>query len=349
LQAASLGGEPLVGLVVCTANLALARAWQMRGVRSLVWPGAVVVALHAYGLWQLRDATSGDPLAVAVVQPGASDASPADKLDTLRALTLQAAAERPDLIVWPESAVGEYFFDPGVKSAIADLAREAKAPILFGSADFGKYGQDAGATAESVQVKNQAFLVDRDGTSHGPYTKNRLVPFAEWVPWSSRIAWPRWLVARQIHGLAGEAPGLFRLDKGAWVGVLICWENLFTGLSRRLVGNGASVFVQLTNDSDFEGPAEPSQHNAASILRAIEYGRPVVVASTTGPSLAVDSRGRVTSALTQGPTPAWIIASVNTGGRQTVYSRFGLQWLWLAAIVAVGAAALEILGGRREA
>jgi apolipoprotein N-acyltransferase len=348
LQAANLGGEPLVGLVVCIGNLALARAWLTRDVRSLVLPAAVIMAIHAYGLWQVRDGAIGDRLAVAVIQPGDRDASATDKLDTLRALTLKAAADRPELIIWPESAVGEYLFDPNLEAAIANLAREANAPILFGSADFGKYGQDAGATAESVELKNQVFLVAPGGASQGPYAKNRLVPFAEWVPWSSRVAWPRWIVARQIHGLAGDTPGLFHLDDGGWVGVLICWENLFTDLSRRLVEGGASAVMQLTNDSDFEGPAESSQHNAASILRAIEYGRPVVVASTTGPSLAIDSRGRISSALSQSHTPAWMMASVNRGGRQTVYSRFGLQWLWLAAIVALGARAFEVRRRSRD-
>ena len=120
-------------------------------------------------------------------------------------------------------------------------------------------------------------------------------------------------------------PAYLRLADGRRIGALICWENLFPDLSARLAAEGASAFVQLTNDSDFQGNAEPSQHAVASVLRAIEYGRPVLVASTTGPSLAVDARGRVKSALARDEDGGrWMIASVNTSVEPTVYSRCGL-------------------------
>jgi len=348
LQVASLGGEPLVSLIVCIGNLALAHAWETREVRPLFWPGAAILAAHAYGAVRLRDKPSGDGMAVAVIQPGDSGGSTEVKLDTLRTLTLEAATDHPDLVVWPESAVSGYFFDPAVKAAVSAVALEANVPILFGSADFGKYGQEKPTTAEDLQLKNQAFLVGRDGTPEGIYTKIRLVPFAEWTPLSSEIAWPRWLLARQLHGIAGVAPGIFRVDDGESVGVLICWENLFTDLSGDLDRGGASVILQLTNDSDFAGPAEPSQHNAASILRAVEYGHPVVIASTTGPSIVIDSRGRVRSSLGQSGSPGRMIAYVNTARRFTVYAWLGLKWMWLAVIVAAVARGVEMRAGRAE-
>jgi apolipoprotein N-acyltransferase len=146
------------------------------------------------------------------------------------------------------------------------------------------------------------------------------------------------LVARPRHGIAGTDPGLFHLDDGRVIGVLICWENLFTDLSARLAREGATAFVLLTNDSDFKGDGEPSQHAVAGVLRAVEYARPVLVASTTGPSMAVDARGRVLEAL--GPGDRWMVASVNTSGESTVYACCGLLWLWPVGIVAA-AGALE--------
>jgi apolipoprotein N-acyltransferase len=143
------------------------------------------------------------------------------------------------------------------------------------------------------------------------------------------------------HGIAGEDPGLFHLADGRLVGVLICWENLFSDLSRRLERGGASVFVQLTDDTDFPANAAPKQHAIASVMRAVEYARPVIVASAGGPSFAVDAYGRKSPEL-EGKD-ATTTVSVNTGDGTTVYDRVGLMWLWVVSIVAAA------WGGRRSA
>jgi apolipoprotein N-acyltransferase len=123
--------------------------------------------------------------------------------------------------------------------------------------------------------------------------------------------------------------------------VLICWENLFSDLSRRLERNGASILVQLTNDNDFAGDTAPRQHAIASILRAVEYARPVIVASAGGPSFAVDAYGRKSREL-EGKD-ATMTASVNTDAGVTVYARVGLMWLLVVSIVAAAS------GGRKSA
>jgi apolipoprotein N-acyltransferase len=335
LQSASLGGAPLVGFVVCLGNLALADAWRTRDVRRLTWPLAAVLAVHAWGLLRIGRATRETNLDVAIVQPGPDSSSRDEQMGRLRALTLRAAALHPAFVVWPESAVHGYAFDALLREDVAEIAQEAGVAVLFGSGDFGKYAQEAGLAAEDVQFKNQAFFVQPDGTAQGPYTKNRLVPFAETVPLSGlsgQFTWPRWLVSRMRHGVAGQEPGLFRLPDGRLVGMLICWENLFGDLSARLASEGASAIVQLTNDTDFVGEAAPSQHAMASVVRAVEVARPLVVASAGGPSFAVDAYGR-TSVELRGRETLMNVA-VNTQTGVTVYSRCGLLWLWLTSIVA---------------
>jgi apolipoprotein N-acyltransferase len=339
LQIASLGGAPLLGFLVCLGNLALAGAWRARDVRRLAAPGAALVALYGWGFLRARSPAPGEPLEAAIIQPGPGAASTGERMVKLRALTreaLEAApGAHPELVVWPESAVHGLAFDSDLRDEIGVLAAQANLPILFGSADFGKYAEYAAPADAETQFKNQAFFIGPEGAPQEPYTKNRLVPFAEAVPWEGRISWPSWLVARPRHGISGTAPGLFRLADGRRIGVLICWENLFTDLSARLVREGALAIVQLTNDSDFQGSAEPSQHSVASQLRAVEYARPVILASTSGPSLAINSRGRVTHMLTPlAPGGASMTVAVNTSVESTVYAHYGLLWLWAVGIVA---------------
>jgi apolipoprotein N-acyltransferase len=335
LQLAALGGAPMISFVVCLANTALARAWQKRSWTALLCAAGGLAAVHLYGYLSVPAEVDHTGTRVAVIQPAdESDPRPA-RFERLRALTRQAMGERPDLIIWPESAVDGYAFRPDVQLAVARFARQANLPILLGSADFGKYAKSAGGAAEGLQFKNQAYLVFPDGTRQGPYTKNRLVPFGEFTPFEGRFAWPRWLVPRQLHGIAGRAPGLFRLRDGTTIGVVICWENYFADLSDALVRRHASMIVQLSNDSDFGTSGEPLQHNAASVLRAVETGRPWIQASANGPSMIVDAYGRATESRGPPGEAQWVVKPISRATTSTAYERHGLLWFWVTLVVAL--------------
>ena len=335
LQLAALGGAPLITFAVCLGNLAIVRAWQQRSLHWLVWTVIGVVGIHLCGYLVIPAASPSTGPRVAIIQPADDNASPAAKLELLRSLTRRAASARADLIIWPESAVDGYAFNRVLQGNVADIARAVNTPILFGSADFGKFAKSAGADAGRGEFKNQAYLVFPDGSRQGPYTKNRLVPFGEFMPFENHVEWPRWLVRRQLHGIAGEAPGLFRLRDGTTLGVVICWENYFSDLANRLVRHDAAMIVQLSNDADFGASTEPDQHNAASILRAVEYGRPWVQASANGPSMLVDAHGKIIESLGPIGTTRSTVRTVSLVGTTTIYERFGLLWLWLASVTAL--------------
>ncbi len=331
LQLAAWGGAPLVTFAVCLGNLALAQAWEKRSLPRLAWIAAVVAAVHLGGDLALSGVPSSNGPRIAVIQPADEDAAPASRLDRLRSLTQDAAREWPDLFVWPESALNGFAFEPALQKSVADVARAAGRPILLGSADSGKFAKAADDAAKRNGFKNQAFLVFPDGSTQGPYTKNRLVPFGEYMPFESRFSWPQWFIARQRHGVAGVAPGLFQWRDGVPIGVVICWENYFTELVRRLAQQDAAVFVQLSNDADFGTSAEPAQHNAASVLRAVEYGRPWIQASANGPSLFIDGHGRIIESLEPIGASRWAVRAIPLAASTTFYGHFGLLWLWLAS------------------
>lgn len=348
LQLAAWGGAPAITFVVCLVNLAIADAWQKRSLRLLVWPLIGVAGIHLLGYLAIPATSPSTGPRIAIIQPANDGATPAAKLELLQSLTRQAASEQPDLIIWPESAVNGFAFKPTLRAAVADIAHSVNTPILFGSADFGKFAKAAGADAEHGEFKNQAFLVFPDGTRQGPYTKNRLVPFGEFMPFESNFEWPRWLIRHQRHGIAGDTPGLFRLHDGTMVGVVICWENIFTDLAGRLVRDAAAMIVQLSNDADFGASAEPAQHNAASVLRAVEYGRPWVQASVNGPSMLIDAHGKIVENLGTIGASGWIVRTVSLAGTTTIYQRFGLLWLWLVSVAAMVQVVGQYIHQRRK-
>jgi apolipoprotein N-acyltransferase len=108
------------------------------------------------------------------------------------------------------------------------------------------------------------------------------------------------------------------------------------------------MLVVQTNNATFGHSAESAQQLAASRLRAVEYGRTVVVAATSGISAVVAPDGSVArrSALF---TPAVFDLAIAQRSATTVAARLGAAPE--AALTAVGTAALVVavgLGVRRR-
>jgi apolipoprotein N-acyltransferase len=350
LQLASLTGEAGVNFIVVMVNVAIAQAVGARRItRSLAAAVAVALAGHAGGAHVLASEDTNAPrIAVTAIQPalaiGTRDTpvSRAAAWQRLEALTLEAARTRPALIVWPETVVADPAHDPELAARLATLARDAGAPIVVGAAQAAKFataGADGGVTLGRRALHNAALLLRPDGRSEEPYLKRRLVPFAETTPLRDRLTWPAWLVPAAAHGEAGTQARRWTLDDGVRVAPLICWENLFAGLARDAVRDGAQVLVQLTDDAWFGRSAASRQHNLASVLRAVENRVPLVIASNGGPSMVIDRRGRVVALANAGFGTAVVSASVAAGTAVSPYTRGG-EWfavLCVLSIVCAGA------------
>ena len=76
---------------------------------------------------------------------------------------------------------------------------------------------------------------------------------------------------------------------------LICWESLFAGEVHATASDEPSVIALLVNDAWFGPTSQPELHNLVSAFRAAEAGRPLVIASNTGPSWIIDAHDAVPS------------------------------------------------------
>ena len=244
-----------------------------------------------------------------------------------------AGAPRPDLVIWPETAVPVRLNDAGTVLARVSAAAGG-APVVLGLL------RDAGP-----RVYNSAVLVGPDGTAADVYDKHHLVPFGEYVPFGDLLA--RW----GIHGLAANAgqgfsagPGARLMDLGARLGralPLICYEAVFARDVRAAPARPAFL-LQITNDAWFGRISGPWQHLAQARLRAMEQGLPMVRVANTGVSAMIDARGRVTARLPLGQA-GWRDATLPAPRPATLYARFGdlpvavLALLWLGLTAAVAA------------
>jgi apolipoprotein N-acyltransferase len=270
--------------------------WQ--ALKAFVTPLLLIGSCLAYGSMRIGDMDEAMRGAVsprmAVVQGNIDQArkwDPAFQIATTKkyvGLTLSSAARQPDLVVWPETATPFYFeASPKLTRLVTDAVRQTGVHLLVGSPSVDE-------RAGSPAYFNSAYMVAPDGRSTGRYDKVHLVPFGEYVPLKRILSFVGKMVAQVGDFSSGEKGRT--LDWGAQnppIGVQICFEIIFPGLSRSLVKNGAGVLVNLTNDAWFGKSGAAYQHFSMAVFRAVENRRSLVRSANTGISGFVDPAGRI--------------------------------------------------------
>ncbi len=208
-------------------------------------------------------------------------------------LTIEAAREGADLIIWSETAIMD--LDEYTASLVAEICGEYETNVLLGSFDYD----------EDYSPMNTLRLVDSSGTlSETVYLKRHLVPFGEYVPMRKLVEFifpPLAEIGMLSEDLVeGEGSELFTIkhnEKDVKLGGLICFDSIYEELSYQTASDGADILCVSTNDSWFEDSRAVYMHCSQSRLRAIETGLPVVRAANTGISAIITSDGVVLETL----------------------------------------------------
>ena len=359
IQAAAVGGTLLVSAWLAALNGALllcTRSDRRRGGALAVVAIAVAVAAPVL-LAGSQDAAPANSVAAGRVTLATGDRE--HQKGELRVLLIQGSlpnawrgevarigdaldrmvrlSETPDpveLVVWPENAVS--FLMPQNESRIRDTLRARRhfPPYLL-------FGTPRLTGSSNPILYNSAVLLGPDRRTIGFHDKVHRLPFAEYAPWPlGRFKRPGLAVT------AGDRPVV--LEAGAVpIGPLICFEIVFSQLARDLVRDGAGVLVNISNDAWFGSTGAIEQHFASAVFRAVETRRPVLRATNTGITAAIDSSGRVVSRL-EPDRPGTLEVSVAPGTGLTPYMRSGevLGPIALAGTVLLLMA--EIAGRRRD-
>jgi apolipoprotein N-acyltransferase len=284
-----------------------AARWGGRLTQSLesALPFIAVVLCFYWGTLRLAGAArrATVPWRVALVQPNSpciftlDDNTVRAQLDLLVNQTGLAGLAKPDLAVWPETAVlGSVPYEPETMRLIREGAAAAGAPLLTGTLELEKTAVTP-AAPQGLNYYNAAWLFSATGEPMGRYRKRHLVPFGEYIPLDKAVPILQRLAPTGVSCTPGRDPGVLRVTRGPGdelaLGPLICFEDTVPALSRSAVNAGARLLVLMTNDAWFNGSIEPVQHLNQSIFRAVENGVPLVRAANSGVSCAVDAAGRV--------------------------------------------------------
>jgi len=341
LALASVGGVWLVSFALVAANVAILIVIISARLAVRLAAGAALAAVIAAGPVAFAltpPAPVAGTAAIALVQPGVV-ANPALRADASQRLTAGTglARARPDLIVWGESSVAvQLQADQGLLRDIEKLAAADNAQILV--------NQDSTTGGRKSKV---AVLVGRDGIA-GTYTKTRLVPFGEYIPFRAALSWltsisraapVNMVPGHGAHPLHVTGPGGRVLS----IGPLICFESAFPDMSRVDTDDGAQVIVYQTDDSTFQGTWALAQHASLGALRAAETGRPVVQAALTGDSAAFDARGRLLAWMGESQRGVTVVRlALPAATSRTIYDRLG-DYVPPVAAVIVAVFALAVL------
>jgi len=341
IQIAELGGVYAVSFVVVAANSALAGLFVLRWPPALIGltsGGILVLATLGFGATRLAQGTAPrSEVRIGIMQPAIEQPlkfDPNHAVQTLGIyleLTRRAARDRPQLLVWPETAVPTALRrDAMLQRLLSETVESLRVPILVGSIDVSE--------GSPVRYRNSAFLVTERGIAER-YDKIQLVPFGEYVPFSALLGFVRGWAEFVADLEPGLRPVVFT-GPPAPFGVVICYEGIFPELVREFVKDGARFMVNMTNDAWFGRTSGPAQHLAMYPLRAVEHRIAVVRAANTGISAFVAPTGRILRRLPLFERGT-ITESVPLRETRTLYTRLG-DWLaWLSLVVTAGVLAVS--------
>ncbi|MEU4443824.1 apolipoprotein N-acyltransferase [Actinosynnema sp. NPDC050801] len=353
LPLASVGGAPLIGFAVALTGLGAAhllrtrgRAWPL-GAAAVVLPLAAGVAASAL-VHTDPDQGSATVAAVQGNVPRAGldfNAQRRAVLDNHVARTLQLAADvdagrtrRPDLVIWPENSSDiDPFRNADAAARIRQATEAIGAPIAVGAVVI---------DPDDNLPRNTVVLYEPGVGATDTYTKRQLQPFGETMPYRAFFRIFTDTVDRAGTFQPGTDPEGFTMGP-AKVALDTCYEVAFDGVVRDSVTAGANLIAIPTNNATFGYTEMTYQQLAMSRVRAVEHGRSVVVAATSGVSAIVAPDGSVTQRTGLFTADA-LVATVPLRGEATLATRLGAWPEWVMTALGLMAVAFTVTMRRRR-
>jgi apolipoprotein N-acyltransferase len=337
---------------VCAETLMAFRSRQEKiPVPWLPFGGLLVsIALTGlYGAWRMEqyrraEPAFGPPVTIALVRSKIPAEQRWMREHYARILLQYASATRrglersqPHLVVWPEFAVGFYLNHRQLLQAqLSRFVEQTKAFLLLGAPRVEE-------TSDGFRYYNSAYLLSPHGDVVDVYDKIRLVPFAEYRPFTTTSA-PHPADQPPHTFTAGRRSTVFSFPHGPF-GVMICYEATYPHLARRLVRNGAQFLVNISNDTWLAagGQAAVAQHFSMAVFRAVETHRFLARSATSGVSGFIDPVGR--SHQLSDAEDDVTLGDVFPQHEQTLYTRYG-DWF---ALLCTALTAMTLLLERKSA
>ncbi len=293
LHLVPIGGVWLVGSIMLAANLLFLFAYKHRNWRYAV---AALVLIIAPIFIPIPRMGSTKTFRIGVVQPNIDPVGkwaddPIYTVDRVVELSKQILPQKPDLIVFPETAIPFYLQARlGYRQRVQSLIDSLGVPVVSGAQHYER-------TNDTARTYNAVFVLrttSAGGIDPEFYAKRWLVPLGERIPF-------QWLFP-SLHGIdlgqaeftpgPRETPLAVPTQHGELrIGTPVCYESIFPQMARMFARNRMHLLANLTNDGWYEHTWEKPQHAELFRLRALETGVPLIRCANTGISGWIDDRG----------------------------------------------------------
>lgn len=376
IQIASITGIYGVSFVVVFMNLSIAEflhslinfKYRINFYRpAVLYAGIFILLLNMlFGYYSIKNYSAKTPKSVnlkaLLIQgdiPQIRSYSAKQAMDALNiyfTYSNEMLPAKPDILIWPESAVpqplfGNTYLSYEYRSTISNLIEKYQVPILLGTIYYDNSKESL--LSEDFKAYNSAILIDKDNQLNGLYSKMHLVPWGEYTPGENLFPlsyfYP-WIKQKFDMGRSlspGKENTIFNLKDGIRASVLICFEDAFSYVARKHILNGANLLVTITNDAWFPDTNEPSQHLAEAIFRSIENRRTMVRSGNNSGTCVINPLGIITDSIfseeignsrnllpdKSGRGGAIFNVSVEENPSLTFYTQYGDKFILLLCLV----------------
>ena len=225
-----------------------------------------------------------------------------------------------DIAFWGEGSVDrDPLAFPAIGQAVDRASVALDAPILIGYTNVNEHDHVKNWLA--VWEKGQG--VDESAR----YSKHVPVPFGEFIPFRDFIASFATEVAQSSRDMeAGDEPPLMTIEardgRSVPLAVGICFEAAYPLVIGDGVARGGQAIIVPSNNYHFRSSGESAQQGQLLRMRAMEYSRSAVQASTTGHSYVIRPDGSILEG-TGTEQAATLAADIPLRSSLTVTARVG--------------------------
>ncbi len=377
IQIASVTGIYGVSFVVVFANLSIAELiysiinhfkYRTAFYRPAVFYAAVFIVLlnGLFGYFAIKNHTEKTyesvNLKALLIQgdiPQIRSYSPqqaTEALDVYSKYSEDLLPAKPDVLIWPESAVPQPLYGNGYlsyqyRTVISNLIRTYHVPILLGTIYYDSSRESL--MSEDFKAYNSAVYIKKNTKAEAVYSKMHLVPWGEYTPGENlfplSLIYP-WI--KQKFGMGRDlSPGnestIFNLKEGIRASVLICFEDAFSYVVRKHVLSGANLLITITNDAWFPDSNEPSQHLAEAVFKSVENNRTMIRSGNNSGTCVINPLGMITDSIfteningtiiplpdKQGRGGAVFDVNVEKNPELTFYTKYGDKFILLLCFI----------------
>ena len=275
--------------------------------------GILFILSIIYGLHSLQKKHYIEPnktISILGLQQNSDSWNTTDKVAVLKTLidttqeTLNSLDTKPDIIMWSETSLF-YLYQPNEPSSKHFYESN---PSDFPFLNFLYSNNIPLVTGIPIQKKennqklffNSAIVLSPSGEILDSYSKNQLVPFAEYVPASNTPIMRTllnilkigslWTPGRSVHPVTVPIQNNTNTIS---LGIAICFEDAFSFITRTHANLNTELLVNLSNVSWSKTKSAQIQQLIASKFRSIETGLPMIRVTNSGINAVINSWGQI--------------------------------------------------------